>query len=275
MPTKRKLADLYVRGKDVIVDDGSGDTVKVWVQKLTPVDQEKAVRKANAYRSQLVAEAHDETSELFLSARNEVESLTREALISQAAQFEVARHSAALEAEVESQERWTKEGFLQGLYDAWSDGLSDRYALDPEDTEAKRVFEAMQEYLQEVNAKIQSELDRLKNEFEETRTDDQLRKTAVENALLSRVDIQWMAEYRRCQVWLSVREPDNHRTYYFNGRAEVDQLAQETLLALIGAYSDLEVDVVEGKGSGETLASSSSSAPQPTPASSGPEVVAG
>lgn len=272
MPTKRKLADLYVRGTPVSLDDGNGESVEVWVQKLTPVEQEKAVRKANAFRSRLVAEAHDETSELFMSAKGEVEDLTRAELLNQIAQFDVARHAAALEAEVESDDKWTKEGYLQGLYDAWNDGMRERYAADPEDEEAKRVYTAMEEYITVVNAKVDKEINRVRTELDETRSDEQLRKTGVENALMSRVDIQWMAEYRRCQVWLSVRDPENHRAHYFDGREEVDELAQETLLHLIEAYSSLEVDVIEGKGSEETPDSSSSSEPQPpgeTAASSG------
>lgn len=275
MPTKRTLADLYVRGTTVTLDDGGGDPVEVWVQKLTSVDQEKAVRKANAFRALLVAEAHDETSERYMEALGEVDKYDRAALVDQVAQYEVARRTQALEAEVESGERWSKENYLQGLYDAWNGGMKDRYAKDNEDEDAKRVYDAMQEYLDAVNAKIEKELKNTRTELDETRNEEQLRKKAVENVIMSRVDIQWMAEYRRCQVWLSVREPNKHGVHYFNGRNEVDELAQETLLALIEAYSTLEVDVVEGKGSGVTQDSSSSSEPPPqeeTEDSSGPKV---
>lgn len=262
MPTKRKLADLYVRGKNVTLDDGVGEPVTVWLQKLSPVDMEKVVRRANAYRARLMLDSRDENSEAFLSARSEIESLTRDELLDLVAESDVGTRALAIEAEIESDERWSKDGYIQGLQDAWNDGMRDRYDTDPEDPEAKSVFDALTGYTDFVTEKLVNEKARVRTELAETRSDEQLRKKVAETAVMSRVDLQWMAEFRRGQIWLSVRESEKDRSYYFTTREEVDDLAQDTLVQLIKAYTDLEVDVIEGKGSEVTPPSSLSSEPQ-------------
>lgn len=276
MPTKRKLADLYVRGKTVTINDDSGaDPVTVYVQKLSPIDTEKALRKANAYRSQLVAQAHDDQSELYLSAYGEIGRLSDEEVLDAVVRQDVGERATAIEAEVEAKDRWSEDNYLQGIHDSWNDEMRDRYATDPEDVEAAAVFAVMTEFTEEVSNRLIREADNLRDELRETRTPEALRKKATEQALMSRVDIQWMNEFRRCQVWLSVRESEKNRTRYFESRAEVDELATETLVQLIKAYTEIEVDVVEGKGSEVTPPSSSSSEQQEAGAdSSGPSAQA-
>ena len=40
------------------------------------------------------------------------------------------------------------------LQDAWNDGLSSKYLDDPDDVEAKRVFDALREYTVEFEARV-------------------------------------------------------------------------------------------------------------------------
>jgi hypothetical protein len=268
----RTLADLYVRGREVKLDDGNGPPVVVWVQKLNPIENEKALRRANAYRATIFTQARDQESEMFLSALSEVSRLTRDEILDQLSMLEVGVQQPAIEAEIEAEEEWSKDGYLQGLYDAWNDGLAEKYAEDPEDPEALRVFNAMQVFAKQVEKQVEKQIAFMRDELD-TQETEKLRKKLGEATLLSRVDLQWMAEFRRCQVWLSVRDPKNHRAYYFDGRAEVDVLEQDTLLDLIRAYSEIEVDGVEGKGSAGTPVSSTSSeppVPEETEGSSGP-----
>ena len=48
---RRRLGDLYVRGRELAPDDGSGEPVKIWVAKLNEVDREAALRRANATKA--------------------------------------------------------------------------------------------------------------------------------------------------------------------------------------------------------------------------------
>lgn len=257
MPKTRSLADLYVRGKALELTDDEGPPVKVWVQKLNPIEQEKAIRKSQALRSRILSESHDEDSELYLAARAAVAEETTDTLLDEASYVRVVEKQAAIEGEVESREHWADDGYLQGLQDAWNDGLRQRYAEDPEDEEALRVYDAMKLFVDEVTEEVERQRISIRQELEETRNREQLIKMVIDDQIRSRIDIQCLLEFRKAQVWLATRDPISHKTLYFNGRAEVDELAQETLFALVSAYSELEVDPTEGKGSGESQGSSS------------------
>lgn len=257
MPKTRSLADLYVRGKLLELDDGGGASVTVWLQKLNPIEQEKAVRKSQALRARILAEARDEDSELFLAVRAGVEEETTDTLLDELSLNQAVAKHAAVEAEVEARDEWAKDGYIQGLQDAWNDGLRERYAEDPEDLEAKRVFDAMTQFVQDVSDAVEAERKSIRSELKETRNREQLIRQVINDQIMSRIDIQCLLEFRTSQVWLGTRLPDSHKTLYFNSRAEVDELASETLGALIRGYADLEVDPTEGKGSGESRDSSS------------------
>ena len=62
---RRRLADLYVRGKEVELNDGSGEPVVVWLHKLNGVDRESCLRRANAAKARFMIEADHEDSETF------------------------------------------------------------------------------------------------------------------------------------------------------------------------------------------------------------------
>lgn len=265
MATKtRRLEDLYILGREVKLDDGGGEPVVVWLQKLNPMDQEKALRRANAARAQVLMARRNRSCEEWQEAYSDMEDLgSREALIEYIIADDLAKARESAEAELAFSEEWAKDDYLQGLQDAWNDPekpLSDEYAMDPEHPEAKRVFLEMKRFEEQVQAKIQPELDRLTKDYAALEDED-LHDRATDRMMEMKAGLAWLKEYRTCEIWLATRDPESHRQYYFGGREMVDVLAGEVFERLSSEYQKLIVGAAEGKDSRSTPSSSPPSEP--------------
>ena len=253
----RKLSDLYVLGQEVEIDDGTGDPVTVWVQKLTPLQQEKTLRRANGARSSVLSiRKLPADAEERLVYQHELEEITkdRESVVDYLISEKIGLIYQVEEARLAEEDEWKKDGYLQGLSDAWNDGLKDRYAMDPEDPEAKRNFEEQKRFADVIEGIVKGERASLEKDYE-GKTDEELEREVMDKVLESAADLEWLKEYRRCEAWFFTRKPDDHKALYFDTREEVDELALETFSALLTAYNNIRVDVLEGKDSGETPAS--------------------
>lgn len=256
---KRRLTDLYVVGKEITFSDGSDEPITVFVRKLSPVDQEAAARRANAERARI------------LTLRKEPESEEYADLLSRAIDFggveelifylnsqAIDEYRQAREAEYAADEEWSKDGYLQGLFDAWEDGLAERYSADNTDAEAARVFNEMKRLTDRIDADVEAESKRL-SRYYESMSIDELRAKVTEELLTLTADSVWVSEYRKCEIWLGVRDNENRHERYFENRAEVDALSLEILKELLEAHRVLGVEPLEGKDSLRTDTSSVSS----------------
>ena len=245
----RKLTDLFRVGTEFTVDDGDGG-VLVYLAKLNPVQSETAIRKANAARARFLTIAKDKESDQYLAVVNDVMDLSKDELLDYVSADEMARRSSALEAEYAENKDWMKDDYLQGLFDAWEDGLQDLYLeaeTDEErDPEAVRVFSEMQKYSTEVNDFLAKEGESVREDFA-NKPMESLQELIVEKMLRIQADLGWMIEYRKCEVWLGTYTSTQPRKPYFATRQEVDLLEAETLTCLIGGMSQLNVEVDEGK----------------------------
>ncbi len=177
-----------------------------------------------------------------------------------------------------------------GLRDAWdppdnSPGLRERYAVDPEDVEAKRVFDELKRFQAVVDERI-APYRQMAEERRAGLSQDQLYSLVVDKILEERAELAWSEEFRRCQIWKGTRVcggdgtvddlnkgcRDDHRQVYFASRKEVDELHDATaalgerptkgaFLELRAAHARLSVDVVAGKDSPALPSSSDSSDP--------------
>lgn len=262
MAKRRRLEDLYVRGRELSIDDGSNDPVVVWVQKMNPLEHEKAIRKAGAAKAKQLLAVRDHSSEEWQEAYVDVaEFTTREQLIDYIISDEIVQFQEAKEAELSYSEEWQKDNYLGGLRDAWEDAdnpLSAVYARDPEDEEARRVFLELKRFADQVEEEVGPETERLRRDFENMSEED-LRDKALEKVIELRAGLAWLREYRTCEVLYGVREVDDHRKYYFTHRDQVDALASQVFVQLSTAYNELMVAVAEGKDSAKTPSSSPSS----------------
>lgn len=260
---KRRLEDLYIVGRETTVDDGNG-AVTVWLQKLNPMEHEKAVRRANAARVKVLAARRapdsDDWQEMLADA-DEVGD--RDALIQFVSAEELSKRRESAEAELSFADEWKKDDYLDGLRDLWTDEenpMADQYAMDPNDEEARRVFLELKRFSDQVEEKVAPHVERLKRDFESV-SDDDLRAKVADRMLEMKAGMEWLREFRACEVWFSTREPDDHKRLYFPDRSTVDQLADEVFTQLSEEYQKLVVAVDEGKASQQAPASSPSSAP--------------
>lgn len=275
MPKKRRLTDLFIIGADVTVDDGQGEPVTVFARKLTPIDHETALRRANAARSRNFAIRNEPDSEEFLALTSMVRDYSKPDLQSYLSEDFRGTRALIVEERRADDDDWKKDNYLQGLRDAWNDGLDATFAEDPTDVDAKRVRDELDRFNALAEADLAAEIADFQGTLED-RDVEELRDMVLDKLIEVRASIAWLNEYRRCEVWLSVRESDR-KSRYFTSREEVDDLSFEVFTQLQEAYREISVEPTEGKDSAATPPSSPSSEQQGEPeagTSSGPKVAA-
>lgn len=268
---KRRLTDLFILGKQLTLDDGYSETgpdgevidyepVTVWVQKMNPVEQAEASRHADAARARYLAVKSQHESDEYMQQMNAVLSFGDD--LDQMATFiigdEAQKTRAAVTARLSSEERWSKDNYLQGLYDSWNGPLKDEWLKDNNHEEASRVFVELSRFNKEVDDEVEVELQPLIDSKKDLDI-GALRHLMVERMIDLDAGQQWMDEFYRWQMYLNTREPEDHKKKYFLSRAEVDELSHGVVRILREAFQELEVEVQEGKFSPGTPPSSPSS----------------
>lgn len=257
---KRRLTDLYRVGKELTFDDGGGEPITVYLRKLNSVDQETAIRKANAARARVYATGRDPESDEYAELLSQAIDIgTREDLISYLIQGRLAEFTTAKEAELAAEEEWSKDGYLDGLRESWDDEIQERYHVDPEDSEARHVYAELERFAEQIKPFVEDEKSNLESLYAE-KTLAELRELVAQELVSISADIAWVREYRKCELWLATREQDG-RTRYFESRAEVDELPTEVVQRLTEEFQSLNVSAPEGKDSRATDDSSLSSEP--------------
>lgn len=244
----KKLFDLYVTGTTYTITDGSIEET-VWLQKLNQHEAEIAYRKANAKRAAyMISKKYDEQNENTLAVRGEYDLLfeSRETMIDYLGNEAVGRAYEAKEAELAATDEWSKDGLYQGMLDAWRDEMGERYARDPEDPEAKALFEEMKRFTEQLEGVLQDVKDEETAHME--RWDDQkIEDALLDKLMLTEADSVWLGEYKMWELYFAVREADNHANRYFDDREQLNLLSLDVQVGLMQAYMALTVDIIEGK----------------------------
>ena len=271
----RSLKDLYVRGTEVTLDDGTDDPVVVWVQKLNPVEHEAAIRKADAMRSRVLSIRNDKDSEEYQAILSDVLTSSREVLIGILSLLERGRIAPVVRAELADKEEWKQDNYLQGLQESWDEEMQQKFVDDPEDAEAARIHSELERFL----AEVQTELDDRMSMFDDgldTMTDDELQDQVVQHNIKVTANVAWLNEYNRQCVLFATRDTVK-RERVFSHRSEIDDLQLEVLEAIKAGLDRITVEPLEGKESAAKPPSSPSSE-QPdreaTEESSGPTAAA-
>lgn len=256
----RHLSDLYLLGKEEVLDDGTArGAITVWVQKLNTTESESARRKADAQRARVLSLRSQPDSDAYLAAIGDAyDSIDPERLVETILGPESYKRRQVRQSEVAFEDEWSKEGYLQGLRDLWLGGMAEEYALDPEDPEALRVLHELTRFEAEVTKRLSADLADQHDELLALPVEELQQRVAEQN-LQDEATRAWMREFRMCTVWHGVRLNTEKRPRYFDARAEVNDLQQEALTQLFDAIQNLTVDPLEGKDSPETLSSSPSS----------------
>jgi hypothetical protein len=255
--TKRRLTDLWVVGRELTLDDGEGDPVTIWLQKINAIDSAEATRRCDAARARLLAAKREDDDE-WRSVVNTVREYANGANSRLVDFLLLEKHGdiqQSVEARLSNEEEWSKDNYIQGLYDAWREGLERRWLTDHDDEEASRCKAELDRFTAQVTADVESEVELLREGWSE-QTGEQLEDRMAEKLLEMDAGQAWMTELWACQIYYGTREPEDRKQRYFTSREEVDALAPRTFESLREAYANLEVDIAEGKGS-----------PAPTPSS--------
>lgn len=269
MKKRRRLSDLYVRGKEMTVDDGSGDPVVVWLQKLNEVERDAILRRANAAKARYLLECEHEEGELFVATLASVHDyLDHDGMVNIIIAEALTKARQRIEAQMSSdEETWGKDDKIKALLDEWvgtdeEPGMAAKFAEDENDPAALRVKAEIDEYEAELDVAIKSEQSRMEREYDTT-PDLELSRLATREVLKRRGDEVFMKEWMRQQTFYCVREPDDHQKHYFGTVAEVDDLHDQVREYLERQCNMLFVDLAEGKDLPENPASSTSSEPTP------------
>lgn len=286
LPTRIRAEDLWTTGEAVTLTDGNR-SVEVWVQALNEPEEDIAHARANAARARVLVASRDPQSMLVMRVTGEVMSLSDEFLVEYLTGWEVQRHRDEATAQVEAEEEWTKDGYLDGLQDAWdpppgrdgtkAQGLKDQWAVDHDHPEAKRVWDELQRFLSQVAERVEPIEEALRAEHGRLGRAE-LERKAVAQFLEAEARRAWSEEFRWCLVWLGTREPTNHLEYYWLQRETIDRLPDPVREQVREVALRVNVDVMTGKGSRPRRASSNSSAPPAgsgTDRSSGPAAASG
>lgn len=252
---KRRLGDLYVRGRELEVGDGEGEPVKVWINKLNEIEREAVLRRANAAKARFMIDSDDEDSEAFAAMYAETREVnsTNELILFIVAD-DVAAARRRVEAEVTGdEETWNKDDYLQGLLDAWigdddNPGLVETMREDPNDPEARRVSDELDRFEREVRGRVDTETQALIKDWEDAEMDT-LRRKAAHILLELKASEEFIREVRRQQIFYAVREPTDHKKRYFGTVSDVDDLDEELRKYLTEQYDSLIVPPDEGKDS--------------------------
>ena len=272
---KPTLADLYRVGQEATISDGT-NTVKVWIQKMNPVEHQRAITKAGAARARKQAYARDRDSDEFLAARSDLNDFTStpDELAEIAFSDEIAAKTIAAQAELEADEEWAKDGYLDGLLEAWegdvevtdgdtpasrSVGLKLAYQDPDHDDhdEAVRVFGEIKRFTDQLEKIVAGERARIIADAV-TMDRDALIDKAAEVMLERRASTAFLEEYQDWEMFLSVRRVDDHHKPYFATRDDIDMLAEETKAALSAEIVKITVEPQQGKDSEEAPPSSPS-----------------
>lgn len=267
---RRRLADLYQVGKEVVLDDGHG-AVTVWLQKVNTVEQEDAFKKANAMRSRLSREGRDKTSDYYLSIAGQTDDMNDEDLIEFLVAEEVEKRRPVALSAVEYRPEWHDDDYLEGLVEAWEQTHAAAIEADPEDEEALKV----QHELERFNAEVEAEVEKLRDDARAMISDYSSEKLHdLVGARLIKIDqdLAWMGEFRKIELLHSVREPHDHKKKYFANRSELESVSREVLVQLLEEYASLSVDPDEGK---ELPPEADSSQQSTSPDKAEPEVPSG
>lgn len=247
---RRRLSDLYVVGRKEVLSDGENE-IEVWVQKISPLDQRKAMDMAHAARSKVMAAKNapdDDEQRKVVETEAEWDGFTaeRDQMIQFLTMSDVAKSRQSHEAEIASEGEWAKNDYYNGLREAWMSEMKERFDADPDDKEASQVFKELSRFMEEVDRRVNKDRKSFARGYAQT-PDETLKRKVIDGLIDAEGDQVWVGEFRKAQLYYAVRDPEDHTALYLEGPDEIDMLDPRIGRQLFDAFDELMVDQVEGK----------------------------
>jgi uncharacterized protein YdiU (UPF0061 family) len=198
----------------------------------------------------MAARFSDPDNEIRLTLSSEAELAgifeSRDDMIDFIRDQDISQTRLTLEAQVADDEEWKKNNYLEGLREAWNDGLRERFKVDRDDPEASRVFEELKRYIDHVEQLLEREKRRFRREADRE-TDRELRNEVIDRLIERQADTLWYGEFRKRQLFYSLREPTDHKQRYFADPEELDRMEDVVVDQLLAALDSVNVSAQEGK----------------------------
>ncbi len=244
-----QLEDMYAQGMDFEIPhptDSESASVTVYIRKMNPNQQQRAVRKANAAQIKMKQLAEGDSDELLIF-QNEIDEMGgRDAWIEHLSTIHAAGERAKIEQEVSAEEEWAEEGYLQSMVDLWDDEMQLDYLKgDDASDETKRIWEQMQKFSSSVESKVEV-IQKLKAEDYEQQSDDEIRALLLKDTLNRNSGMEWLRVYRDYQILFGVEDPDSHTKLYENIN-EVENLPLELYKVFVQGIASMSTPVTELK----------------------------
>lgn len=248
-PQRERLKRLYQIGVDVPFEDDEG-SFSVWLQKIVPAENKEAV--AHSYKSRaktltlLKADPDDADLIAFTDALPDWGLDTREARVRFLITDDLQKAQKSIEEKIAYDSEWSENDYLVTLQEAWNDGLKEKFALDPEHDEAKRVFVELKRYTEEVNKLVEIEEQELFDAMDEN-SDETILQRTIKVLIEYQAGMDQTAEYHKWVIYFAARNPENHDERYFESREDLETYPPEIFSKLLEEYILLALDQSEGK----------------------------
>jgi len=246
-PARERLKKLYEVGKPVTFTDDEGE-FSVWLQKITPFQEKQAIESSYAPRAATLALLKNEDDPARLAFMDTLEQWgldDKEAQVNFLITPDVQKAERSIQLEIASHKEWADDDYLISLQAAWNEGLDEKFALDPEDIEASRVFAELKRYTEEVEFQLQEEREVL-FDVKNAKSEESLLRDVLRMLVEHQAGQDQMAEYHKWEIYFATRLEEDHNEFFFQNRQEVDEWP-ELYSRLLEEYIKMTVDSIEGK----------------------------
>lgn len=241
---REKIEQLYQTSKRVDLKRGG----QVWLRKMTVIQDREATRESLKVRANYeIIKKADKLDPDRLGIREIVETLGDARDL---ATFILGDEHAKLEASVRSkmsyEDKWSKNNYLDTLQEAWLGGMKDRFDRDADDQEARKIFEVLLEFEQEVAEQLLIEF----SDLVEAKL-DLPEETLIEECVDRLLDFQAIyaqaEEFNYWKIYFAAFNDAEFKTKLWDTIDAVKNAPGDLIKELIEEYEDMSVGVVGGK----------------------------
>lgn len=276
---RRRLGELFHIGRTVVIEDGEGDGVELYLRRPNPFEHEEALREGNAARARVTLRMRDpkcdehDILEADLEAIGNVEK-RRQFLVEEKRQDLYARaYGTLLDEKLWSEEKMIEE--VQENLATWTARVPELTEEDEDWDDYQRALAILAEFDQALGEKVDEfsaeELIKMREDSDEDVT-EACRRVLIDRA----AGLHFFRDYRIACLYYGTRDPEDRSKRYFTSKLEIRELPYEIQTKLLSEYDSLDMTKDEAKNSPSAELSSPESAQQELqeiPESSGLEAV--
>ena len=260
------LTELFVHGQDVTISvyaNGQNYEVDVWMQRPSPVQRDKAQKKARARRAS--AKVGMLTGEDALSVEQEIEEMDKDEIAESLVGFDVNEMGEQAQNEILYDEDfgsdWTPDGFdyfglleahgsrmneLLEYNDALEEGQEEEIVDVGNDDELKNLMGVIDKFEKEKAERLES-IKEAKTESYMRKKESELRKDFKKRWIDIEAGLAYYQEYRLWMLYYAIRTEDNHHEFYFKNSNDVLELPSTVQAQFFSAYEAIDMGVEDIK----------------------------